>query len=154
MLGGTSQYAFENIGKGGQMGVQQLANAQRLRASQDIADNKMLGMAYNAQQVNKYRNAALEQNKELRQDQLAQNLLTNRNAFIQKELGQNPMLLQMLQSLKGEKAKAEAAGDKFDPKKLAQLNFYEKQMRDLENKADRLYSNPGTAGGYKLVGIR
>lgn len=154
MLGGTSQYALENIGKGGQMGVQQLANSQRLRASQDIADNKLLGTAYNANMVNNYRNAALAQNKDLRQDQLAQTLLTNRNAFIQKELGQNPMLLQMLQNLKGEKAKTEAAGEKFDPKKLAQLDFYEKQMKALEDRADRLYSNPGTTGGYKLVGVR
>ena len=154
MLGGTSQYALENIGKGGQMGVQQLANSQRLRASQDIADNKLLGTAYNANMINKYRNEALAQNKDLRQDQLAQSLLTNRNAFIQKELGQNPMLLQMLQNLKGEKSKAEAAGEKFDPKKLAQLDFYEKQMKALEDRADRLYSNPGTTGGYKLVGVR
>jgi hypothetical protein len=48
MLGGTSQYWQENVGKGGQLGVQQLAQLQKLRASQDIASDKMLGTAFNA----------------------------------------------------------------------------------------------------------
>jgi hypothetical protein len=79
---------------------------------------------------------------------MGQDRIADRNTYIQKEMGQNPMLLQMLQNLKGEKAKAEAAGDRFDPKKLAQLNFYEKQIKDIENRADRLYSIPGTESGY------
>jgi hypothetical protein len=154
MLGGTSPYAFENIGKGGQLGVQQLAQLQKLRATQDIASDKMLGTAYNAEMLGKLRRDQLAQSRELATDRQKQGLLEKRNAFIQKELSQNPMLSQMLQSLKGEKAKVESTGGKLDPKKLVQLNFYEQQIKDLENKAFRLYPDSETKSNYRLVGVR
>ena len=154
MLGGTSQYALENIGKGGLTGVQQLGQLQKLRATQGIASDKMLGTAYNAEMLGKLRRDQLAQSRELATDRQKQSLLEKRNAFIQKELGQNPMLSQMLQSLKGEKAKVESTGGKLDPKKLVQLNFYEQQIKDLENKAFRLYPDSETKSNYRLVGVR
>jgi hypothetical protein len=154
MLGGTSPYAFENIGKGGLAGVQQLGQLQKLRATQGIASDKMLGTAYNAEMLGKLRRDQLAQSRDLATERQKQGLLEKRNAFIQKELGQNPMLSQMLQSLKGEKAKVESTGGKFDPKKLVQLNFYEQQIKDLENKAFRLFPDPETKSNYRLVGVR
>jgi hypothetical protein len=149
MLGGTSQYAFENIGKGGQMGVQQLANSQRLRASQDIADSKLLGTAANIQQRDKYNRLALAQGKELRQDKMAQDLINNRNEFIAKRLKALGMDEMMLGNLR----KQQALG-KLDPAKKQELDYYEQRMRDVENEANRLYASPGAGSGMRIVGVR
>jgi hypothetical protein len=154
MLGGTSQYAFENIGKGGLAGVQQLAASQKTRAAQEAALGKLYGAASETELMNRLRRDQLAQGKEKADEDRVQRFSEKRNAFIQKELGQNPMLSQMLQSLKGEKAKAEATGKQLDPKKLVQLNFYEQQMKDLENKAFRLFPDPDTKSNYRLVGVR
>jgi hypothetical protein len=66
MLGGTSPYAFENIGKGGLAGVQQLGQLQKLRATQGIASDKMLGTAYNAEMLGKLRKDQLAQGNSVR----------------------------------------------------------------------------------------
>jgi soluble lytic murein transglycosylase len=146
MLGGTSQYAFENIGKGGQMGVQQLANSQRLRASQDIADSKLLGTAANIQQRDKYNRLALAQNKELKQDKMAQDLITNRNSYIQKRMKDYNMDEMMLGNLRRQQAK----GKLTDPDKLADLEFYEQQIKNIEREANRRFPSSGTSGVIKL----
>jgi hypothetical protein len=78
ILGGTSQYALENIGKGGQMGVQQLAQLQKTRAAQEAATGKLYGTAAQAEIMNKIRRDQLEENKESKDRQLAQRLLTER----------------------------------------------------------------------------
>ena len=149
MLGGTSQYAFENIGKGGQMGVQQLANSQKLRASQNIASDKMLGTAYNAEILGKLRRDQLAQNKDLRTDKLAQDLQKNKADWIARELkDRHGMDTSMIGPLKLKQRLNE-----ITPKELQRLNLYEETMRDLERKADKKFAGPGT-GGYKLVGVR
>ena len=149
MLGGTSPYALENIGKGGQLGVQQLGQLQKLRATQDIAGDKMLGTAYNAEMLGKLRRDQLAQNKGLREDQLSQNLLTAKNAFIEKRLKALGMDEMMLGTLRRQQALG-----KLDPAKKAELDYFEKRMRDIENEANRLYSGPGAGSGMKIVGVR
>jgi hypothetical protein len=149
MLGGTSQYAFENIGKGGQMGVQQLANSQRLRASQDIADNKLIGTAANIQQRDKYNKLALAQSKELKQDKLNQDLQKDKADWIARELkDRHGMDSTMIGPLKLKQRLGE-----ISPKELQRLNLYEETMRDLERKADKKFAGSSTSG-YKLVGVR
>ena len=148
MLGGTSQYALENIGKGGQMGVQQLANAQRLRASQDIADNKLLGTAANIQQRDKYNNLALAQNKDLRQDKLAQDLIIARQAHVDRMSKERGMDLTMMHNLEREKAIAASEGKTFDTKKQATLDYYRSMNKKIQDEAMKMYPLQGLGNGY------
>lgn len=143
MLGGTSQYAWENIGKGGQMGVQQLASSQKTRAAQEAALGKLYGSASQADLMNKLRRDQLAQGKELKEDQLAQNLLTAKNNFIQKRLKERGMDEMMLGTLKRQQAMG-----KLDPSKLPELQYYEKQMREIENEANRMFTSPGSGSGF------
>ena len=149
MLGGTSQYALENIGKGGQMGVQQLANSQRLRASQDIADNKLLGTAYNANMVNKYRNAALAQNKDLRETALNQDMIKAREAHIDKAMKERfGMDLLTLGQLKRQRDLG-----KLDADKLKDLQNIERNIKQFETEALRRYpmqTSRGSSGVIRL----
>jgi hypothetical protein len=149
MLGGTSQYAFENIGKGGQMGVQQLAQSQKTRAAQEAALGKLYGSAAQTELMNKLRRDQLTQGKELKEDQLTQNLLKAKNDFIQKRLKERGMDDMMLGTLRRQQAMG-----KLDPAKLPELQYYEKQMRDIEKDANRLFSSPTAGSGFKLVGVR
>jgi hypothetical protein len=143
MLGGTSQYALENIGKGGQMGVQQLANLQRLRASQDIADSKLLGTAANIQQRDKYNTAALAQNKELKQDKMAQDLITNRNSFIEKRLAKSGLTEQLISALK-----LKQLNKTITPEEAQKLSLYTGEMNKIESEANRLYPPQGSGSGF------
>jgi archaellum component FlaC len=147
MLGGTSPYAFENIGKGGQLGVQQLGQLQKLRATQDIAGDKMLGTAYNAETLAKLRRDQIAQGKELREGKLAQDLQTAKNSFIEKRLKALGMDEMMLSTLRRQQALG-----KLDPAKKQELDYYEKRMRDIENEANRLYAPAGS--GMRIVGVR
>jgi hypothetical protein len=147
MLGGTSQYALENIGKGGQMGVQQLAQLQKTRAAQEAATGKLYGTATQAEIMNKIRRDQLDENRESKDRQLAQRLLTEKNEFIQKRLKSRGMDEMILNNLR----LAKATG-KLDPAKQSQLEYYEKQIRDIEREANRLFAAPGL--GMKIVGVR
>ena len=146
MLGGTSPYAFTNIGQGGLAGVQQLGQLQKLRATQGIASDKMLGTAYNAEMLGKLRRDQLVQNKELRQDKMAQDLITNRNSYIQKRMKDYNMDEMMLGNLRRQQAK----GKLTDPDKIADLKFYEQQIRNIEREANRMFPSRGTSGVIKL----
>jgi hypothetical protein len=149
MLGGTSQYAFENIGKGGQMGVQQLAQSQKTRAAQEAAMGKLYGSASQTELMNKLRRDQLAQGKELKEDQLSQNLLKAKNDFIQKRMKERGMDEMMLGTLKRQQAMG-----KLDPAKLPELNYYEKQMRDIETDANRMFASPSAGSGMRIVGVR
>jgi hypothetical protein len=149
MLGGTSQYAFENIGKGGQMGVQQLAQSQKTRAAQEAAMGKLYGSAAQSDLMNKLRRDQLAQGKDLKEEQMAQSLLTNKNAFIQKRLKDRGMDEMMLGTLRRQQAMG-----KLDPAKIPELNYYEKQLRDIENEANRMFASPGAGSGMRIVGVR
>lgn len=149
MLGGTSQYAFENIGKGGQAGVQQLAQSQKTRAAQEAALGKLYGSASQTELMNKLRRDQLAQGKELKEDQLAQNLLKAKNDFIQKRLKERGMDEMMLGTLKRQQAMG-----KLDPAKIPELNYYEKQMQDIEKEANRMFASPGAGSGMRIVGVR
>jgi hypothetical protein len=149
MLGGTSQYALENIGKGGQMGVQQLANAQRLRASQDIADNKLLGTAYNANMVNNYRKAALAQGKELGEARLNQDMIKAREAHVDKVMkdryGMDMLAL-------GQLRRQRDLG-KLDADKLKDLERLERTIKQVETDALKKYpmqTSRGSSGVIRL----
>jgi hypothetical protein len=149
MLGGTSQYALENIGKGGQMGVQQLANAQRLRASQDIADNKLLGTAYNANMVNNYRNAALGQNRELGEAKLNQDMIKAREAHIDKVMkDRHGMDMAALGQLRRQRDLG-----KLDADKLKDLERLERTIKQVETDAFKKYpmqTSRGSSGVIRL----
>jgi hypothetical protein len=149
MLGGTSPYAMVNIGQGGQMGVQQLANSQRLRASQDIADNKLLGTAYNANMVNKYRNAALGQSKELGEARLNQDMIKAREAHIDKVMkDRHGMDMAALGQLRRQRDLG-----KLDADKLKDLERLERTIKQVETDAFKKYpmqTSRGSSGVIRL----
>jgi hypothetical protein len=149
MLGGTSQYAFENIGKGGQMGVQQLAQSQKTRAAQEAAMGTLYGAASKLNVMEKLRRDQLAQGKELKEDKMSQDLLTAKNAFIQKRLKERGMDEMILGTLKRQQAMG-----KLDPAKLPELNYYEQQMRNIETEANRMFASPNTGSGMRIVGVR
>jgi hypothetical protein len=143
MLGGTSQYAWENIGKGGQAGVQQLASSQKTRAAQEAAMGKLYGEAARLDTAGKYRQDALKEKSREFDDRQSQALLTAKNNFIQKRLKERGMDEMMLGTLKRQQALG-----KLDPAKLPELQYYEKQIRDIENEANRMYAPQGTGSGF------
>jgi len=143
MLGGTSQYAFENIGKGGQAGVQQLASSQKTRAAQEAAMGKLYGEASRLDAAGKYRQDALKEKSREFDDRQSQALLTAKNNFIQKRLKERGMDEMMLGTLKRQQALG-----KLDASKIPELQYYEKQMRDIENEANRMYAPQGTGSGF------
>jgi hypothetical protein len=143
MLGGTSQYAFENIGKGGQMGVQQLASSQKTRAAQEAALGKLYGSAAQTDLMNKLRRDQLGQSAELARERADQSLLTNKNAFIEKRLKALGMDEMMLNTLRRQKATGKLPKDK-----LADLEYYEQQMRAIDADAERRFSNPRDNTGF------
>jgi hypothetical protein len=143
MLGGESQYWNVNVGKGGQAGVQQLASSQKTRAAQEAAMGKLYGSAANSDLMNKLRRDQLTQGKELKEDQMANQLQTAKANFIQKRLKDRGMDEMMLGTLRRQQAMG-----KLDPAKLPELNYYEKQMRDIENEANRMFSSPGSGSGF------
>jgi hypothetical protein len=143
MLGGTSQYAFENIGKGAQAGVQQLASSQKTRAAQEAALGKLYGSASQADLMNKLRRDQLGQTADLARERQDQALLTAKNTFIQKRLKERGMDEMMLGTLKRQQAMG-----KLDPAKLPELQYYEKQIKDIENEANRMFSSPGSGSGF------
>jgi len=146
MLGGTSQYAFENIGKGGQMGVQQLAASQKNRMAQEAALGKLYGSAAQTDLMNKLRRDQLAQTGELAKERMDQALLTAKNNFIQKRMKEHGMDEMMIGNLKRQQAKG-----KLDPDKLADLQYYENSMKNIEREANRMFANPrGSSGVIKL----
>jgi hypothetical protein len=148
MLGGTSQYWQENIGKGGQMGVQQLAQLQKLRASQDIAGDKMLGTAYNAEMLNKLRKEQLAQGKESKSDKLAQDLIIARQAHVDRAIKERGMDMTMMHNLEREKAVAAAEGKTFDTKKQATLDYYRNMNKRIQDEAMKMYPSQLSGSGY------
>jgi len=147
MLGGTSPYAFENIGKGGQLGVQQLGQLQKLRATQDIASDKMLGTAYNAEILGKLRKDQLAQGKERADADRAQRLMTAKSA----ELGRRLKLRGITDEMIGMLEQKQMLKT-IKPEELAKLNLFKQQMKKVEDDVNREFSS-GT-GGMKLVGVR
>jgi hypothetical protein len=119
IFGGTSQYAFENIGKGGQMGVQQLAASQKTRAAQEAALGKLYGSAAQTDLMNKMRKDQLTENT--RQFDERQGLAANSklNEAIQKALGakQNQLQMNKLTMLEGQLS----GGKELAPEKLKEL---------------------------------
>jgi hypothetical protein len=149
MLGGESQYWNVNVGKGGQAGVQQLASSQKTRAAQEAALGKLYGSAAQTDLMNKLRRDQLSQGKELKEEQMSNQMLKAKNDFIEKRLKAKGMDEMMLGTLRRQKAMG-----KLDPSKEAELNYYEKQIQDIENEANRMYSTPGSGSGFRLVGVR
>ena len=141
MLGGTSQYALENIGKGGQLGVQQLGQLQKLRASQDIAGDKMLGTAYNAEMLGKLRKEQLLQGREQKSDKLAQDLQIAKAAEIGKRLKLKGITDEMIGMLEQKQML-----NTIKPEELAKLNLFKQQMRKVEDDVNRLYAPSSTSG--------
>jgi hypothetical protein len=142
ILGGTSQYAAENIGKGAQLGVQQLSQLQRMRAGQDASLGKLYGSAAQAEMLNELRRDRMAQDKEIRANQANQKIMLERNDFVEKRLKARGMDETMLNNLRLAKAQG-----KLDPAKQATLDAYERQIKDIERQADRMYPVSGAGRG-------
>jgi hypothetical protein len=152
MLGGTSQYAFENIGKGGQLGVQQLAQLQKLRASQDIASDKMLGTAFNAETLAKLRKDQLAQGNSVRYANALNSVREERVKQTGKYLEKPEYMdLGMLQTYAQRLAKNpndKEARAKYDSLLTKKQSLENKIKRDLPDPDPSLY---GVSGGSSNV---
>jgi hypothetical protein len=72
MLGGTSQYAFENVGKGGLAGVQYLSEANKQRAAEKAALDKTQVAALRYQDLADIAKGGRESTLNLRQAELSE----------------------------------------------------------------------------------
>jgi hypothetical protein len=142
MLGGTSQYAFENIGKGGQAGVQQLAASQKTRAAQEAALGKLYGSAAQTNLMNSLRRDQLKQTADLARERMDQSLLTNKNAFIKDRLARAGLNEQIIQTLKGKQLE-----NKLSPEEARRLALYEGEMKKIYTAADKMYASPRSSSG-------
>jgi len=147
ILGGTSQYASENIGKGAQLGVQQLSQLQRMRASQDASLGKLYGSAAQAEMLNELRRDRMAQEKNYRDAKASQDLLIKRGDYVKERLKAGQIDETMLKNLR----QAQREG-KLDPAKKAKLEGYEQERRNLEIEAEKRYPDPGA--GMRIVGVR
>lgn len=152
MLGGTSQYAWENIGKGGQLGVQQLGQLQKLRATQDIAGDKMLGTAYNAETLAKLRKDQLAQGNSVRYANALNSVREERVKQTGKYLEKPEYMdLGMLQTYAQRLAKNpndKEARAKYDSLLTKKQSLENKIRKDLPDPDPSLY---GVSGGSSNV---
>ena len=142
MMGGTSPYAFVNIGQGGGQGVAQYASSQRARAAEEAGIGALQNKMYSSALTGALRRDLQAQTKEAKESKLNQDLQIAKNSFIQKRLGTLGIDEIMLGNLKRKQALGKLSGDDV---KL--LDFYEKQRKSIEQEADRLYSSPGSSRG-------
>jgi hypothetical protein len=142
ILGGSSPYAAQNIGKGAQMGVQQLSQLQKMRAGQDASLGKLYGAASQAEMLNELRRDRMAQDKQTRADQAAQKVMLERNDFIEKRLRGSQLDETMLRNLRLKRDEG-----KLDPAGQARLASYERERRDAIREADRLYPISGAGRG-------
>lgn len=147
IMGGTSPYAFANIGQGGAQGVAQLGQLQKLRAQQGIASDKLLGTAANYAAADRFRRDQLAQNKEIKESALAKDLLIAKNTEIGKRLEKAGITTQMIGMLNTKRLMGTASADE-----LKKLKIYEDQYKNIENEVERRYASPGA--GMKIVGVR
>jgi hypothetical protein len=143
MLAGTSPYALTNIGQGGLAGVQQLSQTRRGRAAQEAALGKLYGSAIQSDALNKIRRDQLSQNKDIARERADQKLQTDKATFVEKRLKALGMDEMMLGTLRRQKATGKLPKDK-----LAELEYYEQQMRDIDADAERRFSNPRDTTGF------
>jgi len=147
MLGGTSPYAFVNIGQGGGQGVAQYGALQRARAAEEAGigslQNKMLSTAMTGE----LRKEMQAQTKQAKESKLSQDLQIAKNAFIERRLKALPMDEQMLKNYK-----LKELDGILTPQERKRLEFYENERRKIDLEADRRYASPGA--GMKLVGTR
>jgi hypothetical protein len=143
MIGGDSQYWNVNVGRGGQAGVQQLASSQKTRAAQEAALGKLYGSAAQTDLMNKLRRDQLGQSAELARERQDQKLATDRAGFVEKRLKALGMDEMMLNTLRRQKATGKLPKDK-----LADLEYYEQQMRAIDADAERRFSNPRDNTGF------
>jgi hypothetical protein len=152
MLGGTSPYALENIGKGGQLGVQQLGQLQKLRATQDIAGDKMLGTAYNAEILGKLRKDQLTQGNSVRYANALNSVREERVKQTGKYLEKPEYMdLGMLQTYAQRLAKNpndKEARAKYDSLLTKKQSLENKIKKDLPDPDPSLY---GVSGGSSNV---
>jgi hypothetical protein len=118
MLGGTSQYAFENIGKGGLSGVQYLSEANKQRAAEKAALDKNRVAAAHYENIGKYYNSqtlSKEDKLKLQERQLTEGT----------EAKAERNLLDLTKSIEAQAAKNVTAmkgiNELTDPAKLTQL---------------------------------
>ena len=147
IMGGTSPYAFANIGQGGAQGVAQLAQLQKLRAQQGVASDKLLGTASNYAAADRFRRDQLAQQKEIKESALAKDLLVAKNTEIGKRLEKAGITSQMIGMLNTKRLMGTASAED-----LKKLKIYEDQYKNIENEVERRYASPGA--GMKLVGTR
>ena len=147
IMGGTSPYAFANIGQGGAQGVAQLGQLQKLRAQQGIASDKLLGTAANYAAADRFRKAQLAQQKEIKESALAKDLLIAKNTEIGKRLEKAGITTQMIGMLNTKRLMGTASAED-----LKKLKIYEDQYKNIENEVERRYASPGA--GMKIVGVR
>jgi hypothetical protein len=147
MLGGTSPYAFENIGKGGQLGVQQLGQLQKLRATQDIASDKMLGTAYNAEMLSKLRRDQLAQGKEKADEDRAQRLISAKSA----ELGRRLKLRGLTDEMIGMLEQKQMLKT-IKPDELAKLNLFKQQMQKIKDDVNKEFSSNTSGFSARKIG--
>jgi len=147
IMGGTSPYAFANIGQGGAQGVAQLGQLQRLRAQQGVASDKLLGTASNYAAADRFRRDQLAQQKEIKESALAKDLLVAKNTEIGKRLDKAGITSQMIGMLNTKKLMGTASADD-----LKKLKIYEDQYRNIENEVEKRYASPGA--GLRVVGVR
>ena len=146
MLGGESPYAMVNIGKGGQMGVQQLADLRKLRAAEEAAIGSGYGSLYKNQLIAKLKDAQIADTKAYRETQLndARNKAVERAVNEALKLGPNAQKQNLLNAL-------EMQESKLDKDKLAELNKLRKWRRDLEaGIRSRMSSSSESSGVIKL----
>jgi hypothetical protein len=147
MMGGTSPYAFTNIGQGGAQGVAQYATTQKLRAAEEAGLGNLQNKMYNSAMLGELRRDQMEQAKAGKEAKMSQDLQIAKNAFIEKRLKAAGMDEIMLGNLKRKQAMGKIGADE-----LKLLDYYENQRKNIELEANRMYASPGA--GMKIVGVR
>jgi hypothetical protein len=139
MLGGSSQYAFENIGKGGLSGVQYLSEANKQRAAEKAALDKSQVTALRYKDLKDIAKADKEGTLAFRQLAYEEGVEKNALAKIA-EINKN-IELQAEKNVKAMKGVDEI----LDPAKLAQLQNAEIARLKSENQPlfDKLYKKAG-----------
>jgi hypothetical protein len=144
MMGGTSPYAFVNIGQGGGQGVAQYASSQRARAAEEAGIGALQNKMYSSALTGALRRDLQAQTKTKADEDRELRRATARANYIKDRLGKLPLDEQMLKNYRLKQVKGT-----IKPEELRLLEFYENERRKIDLEADKEFGS--TFAGYSAV---
>jgi hypothetical protein len=135
-MGGTSPYAFTNIGQGGAQGVAQYAASQKLRAAEEAGIGSLQNKIYSSSMTNALRRDLQAQTKAKTVEDRDLRRSTAKAEYIQKRLKNASLTEQMLSNYRLKQVDGE-----LTTKERRRLEHYEREVEKIELEAEKRFGS-------------